>query len=143
MKKTLTILTIALSMISFAQANDYSLQIKERQNAFEQVESLSDDAEDLIDDANWRELEKVSQSLSQHSHKLLNLFPQGSQEGSKAKKSVWSNPQKFNTLLTQMDDGFQELYQASLQQEKAMAVRGLDRAQDTCNSCHRSYRSRW
>lgn len=143
MKKSLTSLVILMSLISYAHANDYRPQIKERQNAFEQIESQSDDVEDLIDDANWDELEKVSLSLSQHSHALLTLFPQGSHEGSKAKESVWTNPDKFNTLLTKMDEGFQELYQASQQHDRGLAEDGLEKAQDTCNSCHRSYRSRW
>jgi cytochrome c556 len=42
-----------------------------------------------------------------------------------------------------MDQGFQALYQASLKQDIDAAEQGLEQAQDTCNSCHRSYRSRW
>ncbi|MEZ8851371.1 hypothetical protein AB6E22_09825 [Vibrio cyclitrophicus] len=32
----------------------------------------------------------------------------GSQEGSKAKESVWNQPEKFNRLLGQMDQGWKQ-----------------------------------
>ncbi|WP_241906020.1 hypothetical protein [Vibrio cyclitrophicus] len=36
----------------------------------------------------------------------------GSQEGSKAKESVWNQPEKFNRLLGQMDQGFRNSTEA-------------------------------
>lgn len=45
--------------------------------------------------------------------------------------------------MKEMDSGFALLYQASQQQDKEAAEAGLEQAQDTCNGCHRSYRSRF
>ncbi len=124
---------------------DYSNQIEQRQHAFTQVETLVEKANDTLDgdDTDWQTLEDTSFELTTHSQALLTSFPLGSQEGSKAKESVWSEPEKFNRLLTQMDQGFQELYQGSQQGDASLAESGLEAAQDTCKSCHRSYRSRW
>jgi len=126
-------------------AQDYSQQIEQRQHAFEQVETLVKSANRTLDGSqtDWDKLQATSLELSNHSQALLTLFPAGSQQGSKAKDSVWSKPEKFNQLLLQMDQGFAELYQASQQQSPSLAESGLDSAQKTCKSCHRSYRSRW
>lgn len=126
-------------------AQDYSQQIEQRQHAFEQVETLVKSAKRTLDGSqtDWDKLQATSLELSNHSQALLTLFPAGSQQGSKAKDSVWSKPEKFNQLLLQMDQGFAELYQASQQQSPSLAESGLDATQKTCKSCHRSYRSRW
>ncbi|MDH5886479.1 cytochrome c [Vibrio splendidus] len=126
-------------------SQDHSNQIEQRQHAFAQVETLVEKANDTLDgdDTHWQTLEDMSFELTTHSQALLTLFPLGSQEGSKAKESVWSEPEKFNRLLTQMDQGFQELYRGSQSSDVSLAESGLEAAQDTCKSCHRSYRSRW
>ena len=126
-------------------SQDHSNQIEQRQHTFTQVEILVEKANDTLDgdDTHWQTLEDTSFELTTHSQALLTSFPLGSQEGSKAKESVWSDPEKFNRLLTQMDQGFQELYQGSQQGDASLAESGLEAAQDTCKSCHRSYRSRW
>ncbi|MDC5812038.1 cytochrome c [Vibrio europaeus] len=126
-------------------AQDYSQQIEQRQHAFEQVETLVKSSNRTLDGSqtDWDKLQVTSLELKTHSQSLLALFPTGSQQGSKAKESVWSKPEKFNQLLLQMDKGFGQLYQASQQQSPSLAESGLDSAQKTCKSCHRSYRSRW
>ena len=126
-------------------AQNYTQQIEQRQHAFEKVETLVKSANRTLDGSqtDWDKLQATSLELNNHSQALLTLFPVGSQQGSKAKDSVWSKPEKFNQLLLQMDQGFAELYQASQQQSPSLAESGLDAAQKTCKSCHRSYRSRW
>ena len=143
MKKILIGLAVVLPLTAIAQ--DFSQQIKERQNTFEDIESISKLTSKTLDgrDTDWSKLESQSQKLANHSHALLTLFPQGSDMNSKAKPEIWSKPDKFNQLLTQMDQGFQDLYQASQNKDIKMAESGLESAQDTCRSCHRSYRSRW
>ncbi|NOI27544.1 c-type cytochrome [Vibrio coralliilyticus] len=143
MKKILIGLAVVLPLTAIAQ--DFSQQITERQNAFEDIESTSKLVSKTLNggDTDWSKLESQSQKLANHSHALLTLFPQGSHVDSKAKPEIWSKPDKFNQLLTQMDQGFQDLYQASQNKDIKMAESGLESAQDTCRSCHRSYRSRW
>lgn len=143
MKKILIGLAVVLPLTAIAQ--DFSQQITERQNAFEGIESTSKLVSKTLNggDTDWSKLESQSQKLANHSHALLTLFPQGSHVDSKAKPEIWSKPDKFNQLLTQMDQGFQDLYQASQNKDIKMAESGFESAQDTCRSCHRSYRSRW
>ncbi|ERB63555.1 cytochrome c [Vibrio coralliilyticus OCN008] len=143
MKKILIGLAMVLPLTAIAQ--DFSQQITERQNAFEDIESTSKLVNKTLNgrDTDWSKLENQSQKLANHSQTLLTLFPQGSHVDSKAKPEIWSKPDKFNQLLTQMDQSFQDLYQASQNKDIKMAESGLESAQDTCRSCHRSYRSRW
>ncbi|WP_431787275.1 c-type cytochrome [Vibrio harveyi] len=147
MKKTLALIallpTIFVPTTLFAQ--DFNSQIDMRQNAFEQIESLSKQADKTLNGSNtdWQALAQIGNELSRHSEHLLQAFPQGSQADSKAKKEVWSKPENFNRLMVQMDEGFVQLYQAAQDQQVSAAEAGLKQAQSTCRSCHRAYRSRW
>ncbi|MEZ8099265.1 c-type cytochrome [Vibrio bivalvicida] len=139
------IISLLCSTPLLVNAQDYSQQIEQRQGAFKQVETLVKSANHTLDGSqtDWDKLQATSLELNNHSQALLTLFPAGSQQGSKAKESVWSKPEKFNQLLLQMDKGFEQLYQASQQQSLSLAESSLDSAQRTCKNCHRSYRSRW
>ncbi|WP_394134974.1 c-type cytochrome [Aliivibrio fischeri] len=143
MKKLVISLCVLLPNIAFAQASVDLIHA--RQQAFVHIENQSEQVEEMIDEdvPNWLEIESISQQLVQHSQLLNTAFTEGSQEGSKAKKAVWDKPEKFNQLMQEMDSGFTLLYQASQQQDKGAAEAGLEQAQDTCNGCHRSYRSRF
>ncbi|MET2900647.1 cytochrome c [Vibrio rotiferianus] len=147
MKKTLALIallpTIFVSATVFAQ--DFSAQIETRQNAFEQIESLSKQADKTLkgSDTDWYALEQIGVELTRHSVQLQQAFPEGSQVDSKAKEEVWSKPDNFNRLMLQMDEGFAQLYQAAQNQQVSSAETGLKQAQSTCRSCHRAYRNRW
>lgn len=143
MKKLIISLCVLFPNIAFSQAS-VDL-INARQQAFVHIENQSEQVEDMLDEdtPNWNEIESVSHELYKHSQLLSTAFPEGSQDGSKAKEAVWGKPEKFNQLMQEMDSGFVQLYQASLKQDKEAAKTGLEQAQDTCNACHRSYRSRF
>ncbi|OCH59499.1 cytochrome C [Aliivibrio fischeri] len=143
MKKLVISLCVLLPNIAFAQTS-VDL-INARQQAFVHIENQSEQVEEMMDEdvPNWSEIESISQQLVQYSQLLNTAFPEGSQDGSKAKEAVWDKPEKFNQLMQEMDSGFALLYQASQQQDKEAAEAGLEQAQDTCNGCHRSYRSRF
>lgn len=129
----------------FADAQGFDSEIQQRQQLFSNITTLSDQAEDLINNknTNWIELEQISDKLKQQSSLLLALFPEGSQQGSKAKEAVWNKPEKFNIELKQMIIGFEQLYQASQERNMNLVQQGIESAQSTCRDCHRSYRSRW
>ncbi|MCE4936503.1 cytochrome c [Aliivibrio fischeri] len=143
MKKLVISLCVLLPNIAFAQTSVDLINV--RQQAFVHIENQSEQVEEMMDEdvPNWSEIESISQQLVQHSQLLNTAFPEGSQDGSKAKEAVWDKPEKFNQLMQEMDSGFALLYQASQQQDKEAAEAGLEQAQDTCNGCHRSYRSRF
>ncbi|EIZ9928853.1 c-type cytochrome [Vibrio parahaemolyticus] len=140
MKKTIFLL--ALLLPTFTWANDYSDVIEARQEAFSLIEDQLDSASDLIDgkDTKWQQLEHLAKQLTDASQTLS--FPKGSHEGSKASEKIWQDPDKFQQLMAQMDQGISELYQASQQRDASMAEDSIDKAEKTCRSCHRAYRSR-
>lgn len=119
--------------------------ISQRQSTFGLIEH---DAKDMgkalkAKEVNWDRLELTAKKLHEASTRLDSLFPEGSLEGSKAKDKVWDDNVKFERLLNEMDDGFELLYQATLEKDKSLAQQGLKQAQSTCKACHRQYRSRW
>lgn len=142
MNKTILLLTLLLPSVTWA--NNYADVIETRQKAFSLIEEQLDSASDLIDgdDTNWQQLEQVAKQLTDASQTLTTSFPQGSHDGSKANEKIWQDPTKFEQLMAKMDQGISQLYQASQQRNVDMAEEGIERAEDTCRSCHRSYRSR-
>ena len=143
MKKKLYLLGLLLPC--FAWANNSSTVIDSRQQAFSNIEQQLEKAEDTLDgkETNWGEITAIATKLQSASETLKHSFPQGSQTDSKASEKIWQDPEQFQQLMTKMDQGFIELYQASEQQNPSMAEEAIDSAQDTCRSCHRNYRSRW
>lgn len=135
----ITIVTVSC----YAQA--YKEEIEQRQNTFAAIEDNSDFVEEELDEdqPNWQEIEQRSLKLVEHTKSLKLLFSPESAEDSRARTAIWEDPQKFNRLMTQLNSGFEELYQASKNQNMAAAEDALETAQDTCNSCHMSYRSLW
>ncbi|MEC6830456.1 cytochrome c [Photobacterium toruni] len=143
MKKILLSLCTLLPNIVLAQSTPEV--INARQQAFSNIEDQSEQVETMLDSdsPNWNKVTLISGELMNHSQRLKISFPKGSQKGSKSKQAVWDKPEKFNRLINEMDNGFVQLYQASTLQNKALAATGLEQAQDTCNACHRTYRSRF
>lgn len=126
-------------------ANSSADIIKDRQQHFVHIEQQLDKASESLDgsDTDWAQLEITASQLKASSEDLQHSFPQGSQDGSKANEKVWQQPAEFGQLMNEMDQGFEELYRAAKQQNAELAEQGIDAAQQTCRSCHRSYRSRW
>jgi len=140
------IMICSLLLVPLAtSAQDFGSEIEARQAAFESIEDKSENLEDMLASRNldWAAIETQSQQLDQHGKSLSQLFPNGSADGSKAKEKVWQDPAKFERLLAEMQQGFEELYTASQAQAQSVAQAGLEQAQATCKGCHRTYRSRW
>ncbi|PTO74511.1 c-type cytochrome [Vibrio splendidus] len=132
--------TIALPMISIAAAD----VVNNRQHAFSSIEEVSKQVDSELNnsDVDWLKVGELSDMLVEHGTVLNGSFAE-SDTGGKAKKEIWSKPEKFNQLMLQMNQGFAELYQASVEQDLSSAEQGLDSANNTCKGCHRTYRSRW
>lgn len=130
---------------AFAKEPAFKQEIKIRQDTFALIEEKSDLVEDLLDEdkPDWQKIMLNSQHLVAHAANLKVLFPIGSHEGSRAKVSVWEKPEKFNQLLLELNMGFQQLETASQRSMLSEAEAGLERAQDSCKSCHRINRSLW
>ncbi|MGF1907151.1 c-type cytochrome [Aliivibrio salmonicida] len=143
MKNVLLGALLVLPSITFAQSNQ--TVIESRQHAFIEIEKQTNQLNEQLNNQsiNWNEIETTSLALTQESKILALSFPKGSGEGSKAKESIWNNPEKFNQLMMRMDRGFTQLYQATEQQNMTEIRDGLEKALGTCKACHRGYRSRF
>ena len=73
------LMTLPLSV----HAEDFGADINKRQNAFDNIETISEQVEYTMDgqDTDWAKLETQSKSLATYSDSLLALFPQGSHSG--------------------------------------------------------------
>lgn len=137
---------VATALLAFtASSQDFNSQIKTRQDAFENIEDALEVAEELAEESakNWSELARTSRKLSNLGHTLLSAFPKGSHNDSRAEVEIWEQPEKFNRLLSQLNSGFDTMKKASEQQDVQLLEQGIEQAESTCKSCHKSYRSFW
>ncbi|MCW8833619.1 MAG: cytochrome c [Colwellia sp.] len=143
MKKYLTLMMVVMAAGSYAK--NYHEEIEKRQDTFSAIEELSESLEDELDEdaPNWEMVEQQSLKLVEHTKSLDSLFSPESAEDSRARTAIWDNPEKFDRLMAQLNSGFQQLNHASRNRDIEAAQAGLEEAQDTCSSCHRSYRSLW
>ncbi|OAN11436.1 hypothetical protein A3K86_21070 [Photobacterium jeanii] len=139
--KNLAVVLLPAILAFPAQANE----VQQRQDAFSAIEKTVKQVTNALEQSepDWKTVLASSQQLKSHSQSLMTLFPDGSEEGSKAKSSVWSKPEKFNALMAKMDQGFEQALVESQSQQLAGVKAGLKQAESTCKACHRSYRSRW
>ncbi|MEZ9548996.1 cytochrome C [Vibrio sp. 10N.286.55.E10] len=137
-------LTIALLIAAPVMAIAATEAVNNRQQAFSSIEKLNKQVSSELGNRNtdWKKVEELSEMLVEHGGVLNASFAEAG-TGGKAKKEVWSKPEKFNQLMLQMNQGFAELYQASVEQDLSSAEQGLNSANKTCKGCHRTYRSRW
>ncbi|MGB0835953.1 MAG: cytochrome c [Psychrobium sp.] len=120
-------------------------EIEKRQSMFKQIDKTADLVEEELDQnkVNWPRVLNESKLLVKHSSSLNSLFTTGNNSKGRAKSAIWEDPEKFNTLLSQLNTGFDTLLHASEKKDRKQALAGLETAQDTCRSCHTSYRSLW
>ncbi|MGX9521540.1 c-type cytochrome [Vibrio mediterranei] len=139
-------LSTGISSLAYSAPDSATLDIIDaRQKAFTALESQTKAVKKTLDgsDTDWQTLLEASEQLVANSDALNGAFVLGTQEGSKAKESVWSKPEKFNRLMQQMQQGYQQVALGAQNQSIAEVEKGLKAAEFTCKSCHRSYRSRW
>lgn len=138
---------VAISLIAStsAVANTHQNVVEQRQQGFELIDTNIEQLEDELEEANvdWLRVKQLAKDNQQLSEQMLELFPHGSTDDSRAKKRIWDDWSKFEGMLSQMDQGFTQLYQAAEMEQLSTARQGLERAEDTCSSCHRKYRSLW
>lgn len=132
-------LPLMVSIQSFA-----SDVVEQRQQAFDTIEKTIEQSEELVaaSELDWTTLEANSAMLASKSASLQDLFPKGSTQDSKARAAIWESPEKFNTLLVQLNSGFETMNKGAEGQDMAMLEAGLKEAKSTCRNCHRSYRAR-
>ncbi|WP_019616902.1 c-type cytochrome [Psychromonas ossibalaenae] len=141
----ITLITLLFSPAWLYASQDFSSEIESRQAAFSAIEEYNEQIEDVLarSDSDWVLLEKRSVELVELSNSLIQLFPSGSAENSKAKESIWKNSDDFNKKLSVMQAHYSALEQGIKSKDKSAVEKALKQVNSTCRSCHRSYRSRW
>ncbi len=124
-------------------AEDFSNTIKQRQQTFKAIEAFIDDFEKPISNIEWEIINKKISELAKLTHQLPELFPPGSSEDSKSKEKIWDSKQDFNHRLAELNNAFNNMQQASLEKKWQLLTENYKIAKNSCNSCHRKYRSLW
>lgn len=134
---------VALFSMSVSAAT-FDAQIEARQDAYSDIKDNVEAVGEMLESGNfdYAQLEILGASLAKKSSSLKTLFPEGSQEGSNAKKAVWNNYDKFSMGLDKLNSGFEGFYAAAKTQDQAALVAGFKEATGTCKGCHRKYRNK-
>ncbi|MGF1760768.1 cytochrome c [Photobacterium sagamiensis] len=140
------ILLGAISMTATANGDPQNEQVIEaRQQDFKTIEKNMKQLARALDakDLDWSRLNTWVNESRQAASDLQTAFPVGSDDGSRAKSAVWNKPAKFNNLMAQMEQGYDDMLKAVANKNTAFAKQGLKQAGGTCKGCHRQYRSLW
>ncbi len=142
MKKQLVSLFMLISVS--ASAATFEAEIEARQDAYSGIKDNVEAVGGMLESGqfDYAKFESLGEALTKHSSSLKTLFPEGSQEGSNAKKAVWKDFEKFSTNLDKLDQGFQDFYAAAKVQDQAALVAGFKDATGTCKGCHRKFRNK-
>lgn len=140
MKKRLISLLIPFSMSALAA--DYSSQIEARQDAYKGIKENVEAVGEMLESGkmDFAVLTSFGERLTQHATSLKTLFPEGSQEGSDAKKVIWEEFDKFSMGLDKLNKGFADFHAGASTQNQSMMLAGFEEATGTCKACHRKYR---
>ncbi len=142
---SIIIICATFSLNALAEVDKFEDEITERKASFTQIDELNEQIEaDLKSDKiPWPVLQTNSSNLLTSASSLSGLFPLGSHENSRAKQKIWNTPTTFKNELVLMERHFNALNTAILQKDIDAAKLALKKANSTCNSCHRKYRSWW
>lgn len=142
MKKQLVGLVILFS-VSVNAAN-FEVEIQARQDAYSGIKDNVEAVGEMLESGqfDYEKFEEHGEKLTKYASSLKVLFPEGSQEGSEAKKAVWKNFDKFSMGLDKLNQGFENFYMAAKSQDQAALVAGFKDATGTCKGCHRKFRNK-
>lgn len=140
MKKLLVSLLIPLSIS--AMATGFDTEIKARQDSFSAIKDNVEAVGEMLENGefDYNKFALYGGEMVKHSARLKELFPEGSREGSDAKKAIWKNINKFNKGLDKLNKGFEDFHAGALAQDKAATLAGFEQATGTCKACHRKFR---
>lgn len=141
----LTLASIFLIPTQPFAASHFDEQILARQDAFTQIENSLEEVEDALEakDVDWQKLTVYTEQLALVSQPLVTLFPEGSDEASRAKKSIWESPADFQKRMEALNSAILVLADDIKRQDISSAEKILQQVNSSCSGCHRKYRSLW
>jgi cytochrome c556 len=117
---------------------------EKRKESFISIDEGVDSLDDLIDQGGqWEEIQIIATELMNTTHNLQSLFPDDSKGQGRARNRVWKQWERFSAKLTEMEQGFSLMVEASKEQNIKKLEEGFDQAESNCNGCHFRYRKLW
>jgi cytochrome c556 len=140
-------ITICIFLISstLVYAENYRALSLERKQAFTNIEDnldlIIENSE--VDDLNWNDLELISQDLNDDIRFLKQSFPPNSFKNTRARERIWSNLDDFKQRFSELENTVSNISESVKNKNQRNIIENWDAAGNTCNACHRRYRTFW
>jgi len=130
---------------TFVYSESFKALSLERKQAFTNIEDnldlIIDNAE--VDELDWSTLVLISQDLNEDIKFLKQSFPHKSFENTRARERIWSNLEDFEQRFSELESAVHNISHSIEKKDKRQVIENWDAAGDTCNACHRRYRTFW
>lgn len=141
--KYIIIFTLLFSSQVFSE--DFRALSLERRQAFTNIEDNLDQVINKAEakDIDWQEILLISQDLNEDILFLKQSFPNKSFKNTRARERIWKNLEDFENRFTELAGTIENIDKAVKKKNKRGVIESWDEAGDTCNACHRRYRTFW
>lgn len=141
--KYIIIFTLLFSSQVFSE--DFRALSLERRQAFTNIEDNLDQVINKAEakDIDWQEILLISQDLNEDILFLKQSFPNKSFKNTRARERIWNNLEDFENRFTELAGTIENIDKAVKKKNKRGVIESWDEAGDTCNACHRRYRTFW
>lgn len=126
--------TLAISALAWSEPG----LIEQRQGVFEELEKRLGRLEAQDD---WRSAPDRWTDMADSVRAMKQLYPQGSREGSRSRRSVWSKRSDFMGRLDTLARDLDRMGEASVLGRPARFEEYLDEVDSSCLGCHMRYKS--
>lgn len=139
------IIIFAVLLSSQVYSEDFRALSLERREAFTNIEDNLDLVIDRAEkkEVNWQEMKLISQDLNEDILFLKQSFPNQSYKNTRARERIWNNLEDFEKRFTELADKIDNIDNGIKNKNRRKVIESWDEAGDTCNACHRRYRTFW
>jgi cytochrome c556 len=126
-------------------SEDFRALSLERRQAFTNIEDNLDLVIDKAEEKeiNWEEMLLISQDLNEEILFLKQSFPNKSYKNTRARERIWNNLEDFEKRFTELAVKIENIDSGVKKKNRRSVIESWDEAGDTCNACHRRYRTFW
>jgi len=136
---------IFLISSTLVYSENYRALSLERKQAFTNIEDNLDliIKNSEVDELNWNELTLISQDLNDDIRFLKQSFPLNSFKNTRARERIWSNIDDFKQRFSELESTVSNISESVKNKNQKNIIESWDAAGNTCNACHRRYRTFW
>jgi len=143
--KYIIVFCLLFSGHAFSEDEDFRALSLERRQAFTNIE---DNLDLIIDNAeaaeiNWQKILLISQDLNEDILFLKQSFPEKSHKNTRARERIWNNLKDFKERFSSLKSSIDNIEKSVKKKNRRGVIESWDEAGDTCNACHRRYRTFW